>query len=287
MIVGEYATRNVVCITPQDSIDCAIVLMEEHGIHHLPVLSGGRLVGMLSDRDILLAVGWKLSGQSLLSDYDRIDAPAPGCVEEIMSRPVMYIPAEESARHAARVMVERRIGALPVMRDGELSGILTETDLLVHLQRRGERAGAARDLLVQPVGALMRGAVITVAPRDSLTRLVETIQRRRIRHLPVVNDGALVGIISDRDVRRALGERRGMGTEFGESEDDSGCEPLARDIMTREVWTVSLHHTVADVVDRLLGGRIHGLPVVRRERELVGIVTQTDVVMELARRDVL
>lgn len=285
MLVGDCATRKVVCVAPSDSIDTAIVLMEEHGVHHLPVVSGDQVVGMLSDRDVLFAVGWNLAGQRFQSDYDSISDHVPMHIYEIMSRPVVRVLADDTVRHAARIMVDRRIGALPVLLRDRVSGILTETDLLRRLEERAQFEGPARDFLSQPVGELMRGSLITVEPHTSLGRLVELIQRRRIRHLPVVSDGTLVGMISDRDIRRALGERNWLGEAGARGAVYFDHSPAARDIMSRDVQTVSLHHTVADAVHRLLSRRIHALPVCRAEREAVGIVTQTDVVLEIARAD--
>lgn len=288
MTVGDCATREVVSVAPGDSIDRAIVLMEEHGIHHLPVLRSERLAGILSDRDILLAVGWELGRQRLLDDYDSIVDPAPQRVEEIMTRAVVRVRSEDSVRHGARLMLDLRIGALPVMQQDQMVGILTETDLLRRLERRAERAGGARELLSLPVGELMRSSVITVEPGATLARLIELLQKRRVRHLPVVLDGALAGIISDRDVRRALGERRRLSLDaaYAAAQPESR-ELRARDIMTRDVLTVGLHHRISDVVHRLLTRRIHALPVVGDQRALLGIITQTDVVREIARRDLL
>ena len=61
MNVMNYATLDVVTIAPSASIDRGISLMEEHGIHHLVVVQDGRVIGMVSDRDILISTGWMLS----------------------------------------------------------------------------------------------------------------------------------------------------------------------------------------------------------------------------------
>jgi CBS-domain-containing membrane protein len=60
MRLANIMTQKIMCVSPDDSLDKAICLMDEHYIHHLPVLDHTKLVGMLSDRDLLIAVGWKL-----------------------------------------------------------------------------------------------------------------------------------------------------------------------------------------------------------------------------------
>ncbi len=282
MSVSAYAHRDVVTIGPQDSIDRAIVLMEEHNLHHLPVVEEGALVGIVSDRDVLLSVGWNLRRQRLAVDYDPIDDAHPSQVHEIMTRGVVQISSDQPVRHAARLMTDRRIGALPVLSAGRMTGILTETDLMRQLLAAAARGGVAQEVAARRVPEVMRSSVQTVKRTTPLQQLVDTIQRRHIRHLPVVEEDAVVGMISDRDVRRALGQAR-----WNPREPDP-LEPLrASDIMSRDVKSVGLHHRLSDAAERMLQFRIHALPVCDERGRLLGIVSQTDIVLEIAKADVL
>ena len=111
---------------------------------------------------------------------------------------VATVPAEESVRDALAVLARRGIGALVVSGDGRrIEGIVSERDIARGLHEHG--AG----LLAQPVSALMTADVHTCPPSASVHELAQAMTARRIRHVPVVEDGALVGIVSIGDVVKA------------------------------------------------------------------------------------
>jgi CBS domain-containing protein len=95
----------------------------------------------------------------------------------------------------ARLLKEKRIGAVVVLEaDGRLAGIISERDLARGLAEHG---GGLLDL---QVAALMTKAVVTCAPEDDIRTLMQRMTDRRVRHLPVIKDGRLSGIISIGDV---------------------------------------------------------------------------------------
>jgi CBS domain-containing protein len=94
----------------------------------------------------------------------------------------------------AALLKAKRIGAVVVLAAGELCGIISERDLARGLADHG--AG----LLDLRVRQLMTADVVTCSPTDDLGRLMQTMTERRFRHLPVVQDGAMIGIISIGDV---------------------------------------------------------------------------------------
>lgn len=91
-------------------------------------------------------------------------------------------------------LATRRIGALPVLRDGRVAGIVSERDVIYRLAEHG---GACLDL---PVEQIMTSPAITVEPATSADDALAMMTRRRFRHFPVVEDGALVGFISIGDL---------------------------------------------------------------------------------------
>ncbi len=130
MIVSMWMTRDVVTVSPDVRLDVAAALLTKHRIRRLPVVrefAGDRVVvGILSKTDLLHAYpanvnplrGGPFSG---MDDLPR--------VEEVMSRPVLSIGPGEPIENAAVLMRKRKLGALPVISDGELVGIITESDL--------------------------------------------------------------------------------------------------------------------------------------------------------------
>jgi CBS domain-containing protein len=114
---------------------------------------------------------------------------------------VITIQAEQTVRQAVGLLVEHNIGALVVV-DGNRQpvGILSERDIV--------RMAAQREqVFSEPVGALMTKNVVLGLPQDDLTSVAHTMTERRIRHLPVMEAGRLIGIVSIGDVVKAQRDR--------------------------------------------------------------------------------
>ena len=101
---------------------------------------------------------------------------------------------ETTVEEAARQLAERRIGAMPVYRDGHLAGIFTERDLLYCVAREGEAA------LRRTVKEVMTAPPITVSPSTEVIEALSLMTQRRIRHLPVEENGQVLGFVSIGDL---------------------------------------------------------------------------------------
>lgn len=127
MKVKNWVTKEVITVSPEMSVKEAFGLMKSMGIRHLPVVRDGRLKGIVTDRDLRRP---KLS--EVFKSWDelyRINDDIQ--VEDIMASPVVTIVEEDSIQEAARIMVQKRIGALPVVDSKEkMTGIITESDVL-------------------------------------------------------------------------------------------------------------------------------------------------------------
>lgn len=99
-----------------------------------------------------------------------------------------------TVRDAANLLAERRIGALPIVRDGEVVGIFSERDLVYKLHAHGP------EVLDQPVESAMTAPPITVTPDTAVMSALSLMTRRRIRHLPVVEGTTLIGFVSIGDL---------------------------------------------------------------------------------------
>lgn len=110
-------TREVVTVPPSAAVAEALELMRTHNIRHLPVLDGGRIVGVATDRDLRPAL-------------DPEDGAAGAVVEEIMTSAPIVVSPDTPVESAAALLSEHRIGCLPVLEDDALVGILTRSDLL-------------------------------------------------------------------------------------------------------------------------------------------------------------
>lgn len=280
MKLGAIATHNVIFVRPDDSFDRAITLMEEHGFHHLPVIEDGIVVGMLSDRDLLLAVGWKLEYQRRI-DGTRRDVAGPRNVGQVMSHPVVALSPEDDLHTAARLMIDRSISALPILAGGKLTGIVTKIGLLQVLCESSPPLVSPK-VLSSLVSAHMRASVLTVDPKDPLHTASRIMHDKHVRHLPVTTMGMLVGIISDRDVRRACG-REIIEDEQAEREGRLYASAArVMDVMSNRVFTSEPTETIQEAARRMLAHHVGALPVCTGE-ELVGIITHTDILRLIAR----
>jgi acetoin utilization protein AcuB len=125
MLVRDIMRSPVVTISPVTTLQDAYRMMNEMGIRHLPVLDGGHLVGIVTDRDLRLATS-ALSASPF--------APG-GKVGAIMCREPLTADPRDPVEDAARTMRGKKIGCLPIVEDGRLVGIITGIDLLDALIR--------------------------------------------------------------------------------------------------------------------------------------------------------
>lgn len=107
---------------------------------------------------------------------------------------VVSVGPGRSIAEAVALLADRGIGAVPVVEDGRALGVFSERDLVAVL------AGGDAAALSQPVGNVMTAPAVTVAPEDAVLAALSLMTRRRLRHLPVVEDGRMVGIVSIGDL---------------------------------------------------------------------------------------
>ena len=130
MIVSMWMTRNVVTIEPHTPIAEVAALMATKRIRRLPVVEGqgnaARLVGMVSAKDILHAFPSDVNPFAVVAPDSRV---APVTAAQIMSRYLHTTTPDTPIEQAATLMTEKKISALPVLRDGKLVGMITESDV--------------------------------------------------------------------------------------------------------------------------------------------------------------
>ena len=137
MLVGERMTHPVVHISPDMPIQDALQLMGKEKIRRMPVVKGGELVGIVSDKDLLNASPSKATS---LSIWELNYLLSKITVAEVMTKEVVTVSEDTPIEETARIMADNKIGGLPVMKGGSVVGIITETDLFrVMLELMGAR----------------------------------------------------------------------------------------------------------------------------------------------------
>lgn len=149
MLVGERMTRDPIVIHDDTPLDEAMKIMRDNKVRRLPVLNEkGALVGIVSERDLLYA---SPSPATSLSVYELHYLLSRIRVADVMVTEVITVTEDTPLEEAARIMADNKIGGLPVVSDGELVGIITETDLFkIFLELLGAREMGVRLSMLVP-----------------------------------------------------------------------------------------------------------------------------------------
>lgn len=140
MKVREWMSPDPVTVGPDTTVAAARDLLDAKGFRHLPVVDHGRLIGIVSDRDVGISATALRTALREHTIEDLLDDGRP--IEAVMSTRPHVIPADATLEEAARLLVSRRISALPVVDDDQaLVGIVTTVDcLLASLDYRQDAA---------------------------------------------------------------------------------------------------------------------------------------------------
>jgi acetoin utilization protein AcuB len=135
-------------IAPDLPIMEALNMMKREKVRRFPVVKNGKLVGIVAERDLLNA---STAPTTTLSVWELNYQLSRITVEKVMTKKVISVPADASIEAAARIMVDKKVGGLPVLRGDELVGIITETDLFrMLLEMMGAREPGVRVTALVP-----------------------------------------------------------------------------------------------------------------------------------------
>jgi acetoin utilization protein AcuB len=167
VLVKDVMQAHPVTATPETRLPQLVRLLQRRGFRHLPVVDGGKLVGIISDRDVKQSTA---SAASTAGGRERDRLLEELTAGQIMARAVVTIGPMMGVDEAARLMATRKISALPVTEGDRLVGIVTETDVL--------------QLFVRALGVLEPSSRLDVILRDQaagLGELVRAVEEAGIR----------------------------------------------------------------------------------------------------------
>lgn len=220
MLVRSRMTADVITASPGTTLAEALTLTRSHRIRHLPVLENGELVGLVTDRDLRLAMPpiWADQRDELRSALHQ------KLVGDVMVRSIITTSPITPIEEAARLLYEHRIGCLPVMDDGALVGILTETDVLrsfVELFGHGEPSARLEIRIPNRPGELARVVrLIGIDHKINITGMVVP---------PLGNTGDAIAImhVQTVDPRPVIEQLRQLGYQIGWPALDLDQPPVA------------------------------------------------------------
>jgi len=125
--LSDIMTRDPVSVSPSDTLRVVLERMRQRNCRRLPVVDGGKLVGIVSDRDVRLALNSPFILRERREDDMLLERVV---VAECMTPDPVTLPPDASVLDAARLIHEHKFGGIPIVDAGKLIGIVTETDLL-------------------------------------------------------------------------------------------------------------------------------------------------------------
>ena len=142
MFVGERMSHPVITVSPETPIHDVLVMFKKEHIRRAPVVNNGKLVGIVTENDLLNA---SPSTVTSLSVWEMNYLISKVTIKQVMTKKVKSIDVSTPIEEAARIMADLKIGGMPVMRDGKVVGMITETDLFkIFLELMGARNKALR-----------------------------------------------------------------------------------------------------------------------------------------------
>ena len=133
-MVKDLMMGSPVTLKPEDTLDLANDIISLGRIRHIPVVKDERLVGLLSERDLIGAAAIKSLG---LDQKRKSGLLKSVLIKDVMKTKVITVKPDTLIRNAARVMADKKISCVPVVENGALIGLLTTTDILRYVERRG------------------------------------------------------------------------------------------------------------------------------------------------------
>jgi len=130
-VVREIMMGSPVTLKPDDTLDLANDVISLGRIRHIPVVQDGKLVGILSERDLLGAAASHIFGLKQKSKSALLKSVL---IKDVMKKRLITVKPETAIKEAAHLLAEKKIGCVPVVSDGNLVGLVTTTDILRYVE---------------------------------------------------------------------------------------------------------------------------------------------------------
>ncbi|TAJ43391.1 CBS domain-containing protein [Methanofollis fontis] len=265
------ATRDVISVPPTMTILSAVETMTEYGFRRLPITDAGtrRLRGIVTARDSIdfLGGGDRFNLVRVKHNGNLLSAINES-VREIMTQRVTTIPHTASIAEVTRMIVDKKIGGLPIVDDEEaLAGIVTERDVMKAL------ATEETDVIVEEI---MSTSLRVAGPDTPIGTVTSRMITHGFRRLPLVSDDVLYGIVSASDIMKYLGS----GEVFRRLSTGDVAEVMAlpvRTLVSGDLFTTVPGANINDAALKMLQKKVGALPVIEDGR-LIGLITEFDLV---------
>lgn len=241
-------------IDKADTISHALDMMDKKNTRRLLVKHGGNVMGVLTMRNLTKELGTRKKGAKPASSLHVATAVSDNYVKVLSDTKV----------NDAITLMKKNNGVIMVSENDEIVGWVTPKELM----KTNHFGGFAAEI--------MQKDPIVASPGDRVSHIRHLILDNDIGRLPVVENGKLVGIVTEKDVAKAMRAFRDVVS--GNQQDSRIKNLIVEDIMTRGVKTVYSNTSASDVVKMMIKESISGVPVLNLENDMVGFITRRSVV---------
>ncbi len=265
--VADLMTRELVTASRDTSVPDALALMSSHDIHHLPVAdSKGALLGVVSHRDL------QIFERSMVGKLGAIRT-----LNEFLGRDIWTTTLRAKARDAAQTLRDNRFGCLPVVEDGHLLGIVTQSDLLkaiVELDSEQTRR-VPSDV---PSNYYVSAPLRWLSPEATLAEALDSFEHFSVSTLLVMHEELTLGILSRSDVLRAMQSSAKSSGKSSGAGARGVLEQRVTEHMSTDLVSVPADQSVGETAALLVSKQIHHVLIVEDDR-VVGILGTTDILL--------
>lgn len=241
-------------IDKADTISHALDMMDKKNTRRLLVKHGGNVMGVLTMRNLTKELGTRKKGAKPASSLHVATAVSDNYVKVLSDTKV----------NDAITLMKKNNGVIMVSENDEIVGWVTPKELM----KTNHFGGFAAEI--------MQKDPIVASPGDRVSHIRHLILDNDIGRLPVVENGKLVGIVTEKDIAKAMRAFRDVVS--GNQQDSRIKNLIVEDIMTRGVKTVYSNTSASDVVKMMIKESISGVPVLNLENDMVGFITRRSVV---------
>lgn len=279
MTTAQDLIQKPISILKSSTISDAIRKLLENNISRIIVKDSGKSLGIVTEKDI----GFFLFNENTVLGLDAIP------LEKIM-KPIEFVKGAETVKNCAKIMIDKKISSLAIGNDDALEGIFTKTDLTDYFAKNCSGKNKVADVMTHEYISTHYGA--------PLSHVIKKMLEYKVSRVITLNqENKPVGIISLRDFFR-------ISLDLGSDEDDIGAyayadnirkgflsdtgfgsTTLARDIMSKELFSVKFDEDLASASKKIIENKVNGLFVYDDKDGLDGIISKTDIIHALASLD--
>ncbi len=264
--VKDYMTKKVQAVSQEDPIARVRNIFLSKGVSRALVYNG-ELIGMITDGDI---------ARAFTEERREINQVR---VREIMTRGLITTEPGQTPEEAAEKMMEEEISGLPVVKNSEVRGIITNTDLARYFTKRYRGKVKIKDLMSSPVHTIKEGQSAFHAGR--------IMEEKEISKIVVEKDEEAVGIVTEKDLSFASPGKKPRKIKYPGSKNHHErvkvYPMIIGDIMQEELVTTHPEKDAATETEKMIKNNIGSL-VVTKNKKPVGIITKTDIANYLGQK---